>query len=85
MFSQIIYQSLGAGWTFVLLSGICVAGLPLVFIVIRYGKKWREWRALKATQGSKLFQDEKRQIEEERAQVLAEKGNESPSREDGGV
>lgn len=39
-----MYNSLGAGWSFVLLSGICVAGMPISFIVIRYGRSWREAR-----------------------------------------
>lgn len=43
-----MYNALGAGWTFVLLSGICVAGMPLSFIVIRYGKSWRDKREERA-------------------------------------
>ncbi|BEI95796.1 hypothetical protein CcaverHIS631_0107450 [Cutaneotrichosporon cavernicola] len=45
---QLMYTALGAGWTFVLLSGICVAGTPLSFVVIRYGKGWRDAREARA-------------------------------------
>ena len=40
-----MYANLGAGWTFVILSGICVAGLPLPWLILKYGKKWRAHRA----------------------------------------
>lgn len=43
-----MYNAMGAGWTFVLLSGICVAGMPLSFVVIRYGKTWRDAREERA-------------------------------------
>lgn len=43
-----MYNALGAGWTFVLLSGICLAGLPLSFIVIKYAKGWRNAREARA-------------------------------------
>lgn len=44
---QLMYQSaLGAGWTFVLLSGICVLATPVTLIVVlRRGRAWRETRA----------------------------------------
>lgn len=43
-----MYHSLGAGWTFVVLSGICLAGLPLALVVIRYAKGWRRAREERA-------------------------------------
>jgi hypothetical protein len=44
MCSQLMYSALGAGWTFVLLSGICIAGLPLPYVVVRYAPDWRRKR-----------------------------------------
>ncbi|WRT65469.1 uncharacterized protein IL334_002412 [Kwoniella shivajii] len=44
---QTIYKAIGAGWTFVLLSGICILGIPLPIIVIKNGKKWRDRRHAK--------------------------------------
>ncbi|KAL1410207.1 multidrug transporter [Vanrija albida] len=45
---QIMYQNLGAGWSFVLLSGLCAASLPLLLVVIRYAPRWRAWRRHRA-------------------------------------
>jgi hypothetical protein len=43
-----MYQSpLGAGWTFVVLSGLCILALPLQIAVIRHGKEWRDKREAK--------------------------------------
>jgi hypothetical protein len=43
---QLLYSSaLGAGWTFVLLSGICVLAFPFtILLVLRHGSEWRERR-----------------------------------------
>ncbi|WVQ94439.1 hypothetical protein IAU59_001518 [Kwoniella sp. CBS 9459] len=41
---QSMYKALGAGWTFVLLSGIVIIGIPMPLIVIKRGKMWREKR-----------------------------------------
>ncbi|KAK4687614.1 hypothetical protein P7C73_g2490, partial [Tremellales sp. Uapishka_1] len=38
---QMINKVMGAGWTFVLISGICALGTPLPLIVLRYGPGWR--------------------------------------------
>jgi hypothetical protein len=45
---QIINREIGAGWMFVLLSGICLLVTPLPLIVIRYGPRWRAQRAERA-------------------------------------
>jgi hypothetical protein len=44
-----MYSSpLGAGWTFVLLSGICVISFPFtILVVMRKGRVWRERRVEK--------------------------------------
>lgn len=49
---QIVYGRLGAGWTFVLFSGICLAGFPLAFIAEKYAGGWREKRAEKRAAGT---------------------------------
>ncbi|OCF45038.1 hypothetical protein I317_01089 [Kwoniella heveanensis CBS 569] len=41
---QSMYKALGAGWTFVLLSGIVILGIPMPLLVIKKGKLWREKR-----------------------------------------
>ena len=41
---QVMYKHLGAGWSITILSGLCVVGLPLPFLVIARGQKWREAR-----------------------------------------
>ncbi|ORY25281.1 major facilitator superfamily domain-containing protein [Naematelia encephala] len=50
---QIIYNAIGAGWTMVLFSGICLAALPLPLLVIRNAGSWRIHRAEKA-EGKRL-------------------------------
>jgi hypothetical protein len=42
---QLVYKALGAGWTFVLFSGLCVVALPMPLAVLRYGRGWRIKRA----------------------------------------
>ncbi|KAF8585839.1 MFS general substrate transporter [Ramaria rubella] len=39
-----IINAIRPGWTYTLLSGICVLMLPMNFAVIRFGPKWRESR-----------------------------------------
>ncbi|ODO06339.1 hypothetical protein L198_01571 [Cryptococcus wingfieldii CBS 7118] len=41
---QKMYKTLGAGWTFVLLTGLVAVFLPFPIAVIRNGKEWREAR-----------------------------------------
>ncbi|ODO09248.1 hypothetical protein I350_02848 [Cryptococcus amylolentus CBS 6273] len=41
---QKMYKTFGAGWTFVLLTGLVVVFLPFPIAVIRNGKGWREAR-----------------------------------------
>ncbi|CDO75510.1 hypothetical protein BN946_scf184935.g46 [Trametes cinnabarina] len=41
---DLILKAIGTGWTYVLLCGICVVFSPIIWIVIRYGPKWRAKR-----------------------------------------
>lgn len=41
---HVIYSKVGAGWTTVILSGICLAGLLLFWLVITRGSRWRAKR-----------------------------------------
>lgn len=50
---QLINKKMGAGWMFVLLSGLCLVFTPLPLIVLRKGPEWRRRR------------DEKRRRKEE--------------------
>ncbi|KAI0375161.1 MFS general substrate transporter [Pilatotrama ljubarskyi] len=44
---DLILKALGTGWTYVLLSGICVVFSPIYWILIHYGPKWRAIRRAK--------------------------------------
>ena len=45
---------LGYGWTYVLLGGMCLLMIPLMYIVIRIGPRWRKRREKKALELSML-------------------------------
>jgi hypothetical protein len=38
---------LGYGWTYVLLGGTCILTVPLMYLVMKMGPKWRRRRELK--------------------------------------
>ncbi|ODN85271.1 hypothetical protein L198_07595 [Cryptococcus wingfieldii CBS 7118] len=44
---QMMYETLNAGWTFVLLSGLVVVFMPFPISVVRYGRRWRAARERK--------------------------------------
>jgi hypothetical protein len=44
---------IGNGWTFTLMSGICIFFSPIMFIVMRFGPKWRQENALKLENAQK--------------------------------
>ncbi|RXK39057.1 hypothetical protein M231_03681 [Tremella mesenterica] len=39
---QQMYDALGAGWTCIVLSGISTLGIPMLLLVKKRGRKWRE-------------------------------------------
>nr|ANC28058.1 major facilitator superfamily [Polyporus umbellatus] len=41
---DIVLERLSAGWTYVLLSGICVVFSPIIWILVQWGPKWRAKR-----------------------------------------
>ncbi|KAI0652010.1 MFS general substrate transporter [Trametes meyenii] len=41
---DLILKALGTGWTYVLLSGICVVFSPIYYVLMRYGPVWRAKR-----------------------------------------
>jgi len=41
---QLLYNAIGAGWTMVLLTGLCIAAMPLFWVIAHYGPKWRKDR-----------------------------------------
>jgi hypothetical protein len=43
-----MYQNLNPGWTFVLLSGLVVVGIPIPVWVVKRARFWRERRKEKA-------------------------------------
>lgn len=44
---QLLYNAIGAGWTSVLLSALCIAASPLFLVIAKWGPKWREGRRRK--------------------------------------
>lgn len=54
----ILYKSIGAGWTFVMLTCLCIAALPLPLLVVRDAPKWRARRAEK-----KLLREQRKKAE----------------------
>lgn len=79
-----MYNKLGAGWSFVLLSGLCIAASPLSFLVILRAKRWREWRAHQAHHtrlGAWLYRDdyEAAMQEHREAQAAAAHASRGPS------
>ena len=44
---DLILNRLRPGWTYVLLTGICVLFFPIHFVVLRYGPVWRAQRRAK--------------------------------------
>lgn len=44
---------IGNGWTFTLMSGICIFFSPIMFIVMRFGPQWRQENALKLENAQK--------------------------------
>ncbi|KAI0328529.1 MFS general substrate transporter [Cubamyces sp. BRFM 1775] len=44
---DLIIKALGTGWTYVLLSGICVVFSPTYWVLMRYGPVWRARRRAK--------------------------------------
>jgi hypothetical protein len=55
---QIINDAMGPGWTFVLLSGICLLATPMPLIVLKWGPEWRLRRHRRAKE-----KEEKRRSE----------------------
>lgn len=53
-----------------LLSSLCVAALPLPYIVIKYGRTWRDARARKGER-KRDEQEKKRQKAHDQGQAMA--------------
>nr|GAT47577.1 predicted protein [Mycena chlorophos] len=49
---QLIIDAIGVGWTYVLLSGLCIVASPLIWIVMFIGPKWRARRRRKAEEAA---------------------------------
>ncbi|WWC87498.1 uncharacterized protein L201_002388 [Kwoniella dendrophila CBS 6074] len=56
---QSIYKGIGVGWTFVLLSGIVILGIPMPLLVIKKGKIWRNNRQAKDAEKKRLKEEKK--------------------------
>lgn len=73
---QLMYNAMGVGWTFVLLSGLSLAVLPLSFLVVAKGGKWREKR--KAKQAAKERRKEEAERNENALEQVVSEIAESP-------
>ncbi|KAL8276745.1 hypothetical protein RQP46_010854 [Phenoliferia psychrophenolica] len=56
-FINILYNAVGAGWTFVILSGATLLAAPLPVIVLRNGDKWRRNREAKVARGRRIDEE----------------------------
>ncbi|KAJ7762584.1 MFS general substrate transporter [Mycena metata] len=52
---QLILTPLGVGWTYTLLSGMCVAASPLIYVVMRIGPGCRAKRRRRSGGGEAIF------------------------------
>lgn len=64
---QSMYSTLGAGWTFVLLSGLVLLATPCPIIVTMKGRSWRDKRKAK-----KAAKKEKKEAKKEKMKIEAE-------------
>lgn len=62
-----MYNTLGAGWTFVLLTGLVVIASPLPIVVIKKGRGWRDTRKEK-----RESKKEKKEAKKEKKKAEAE-------------
>ncbi|ODN82263.1 hypothetical protein L202_02546 [Cryptococcus amylolentus CBS 6039] len=58
---QMMYETLNAGWTFVLLSGLVVVFMPFPLSVVRYGRNWREERERKEEGKKQRMEEEEKE------------------------
>lgn len=63
---QLLYNAINPGWTFVLLTALSVAALPLPLVVLRYGAAWRRKRATKEGGGADKAEGSAGNVVEER-------------------
>lgn len=68
-----MYNTLGAGWTFVLLTGLVVIASPLPIIVIKKGRGWRDKRKEK----KEAKNEEKKAKKEAKAEMTEKQVNTS--------
>ncbi|KAL8291500.1 hypothetical protein RQP46_002478 [Phenoliferia psychrophenolica] len=61
-FIHILYNAVGAGWTFVLLSAAALLVAPLPIIVLRNGDKWKRQREAKAAHALAVASDNEKAV-----------------------
>lgn len=66
---QLMNDRMGAGWSFVLLSGICLVTVPMPLCVLRYGPKWR----LQRIEKNKRMEEERKRQAASKLAALEEK------------
>ena len=76
---QVINTAIGAGWTFVLLSGVAALGTPLPIIVIKYGPGWRLKRMQKAKLKELAREEARRAAERTTSQETSETSDSTSS------
>lgn len=63
---QLINKAIGAGWTFTLLSGICLLVVPMPLAVLKWGPRWRKRRRERV----KAREEKKAQRQQQATDVL---------------
>jgi len=59
---QHIIEAWGVGWTFTFFSFVTIASLPCLWVVMKWGPKWREERFLRLAKREEEKKERKRQI-----------------------
>ena len=57
---QHIVEAWGVGWTFTFFSFVTIASLPCLWVVMKWGPKWREERFLRLAKGEEEKKERKR-------------------------
>lgn len=58
-------KGIGSGWTFVIIGGLILAGIPVVLLIMSRGMKWRKEKAAR-NKSSKQRKEEKAKAETEK-------------------
>ena len=66
-----MYDHLGAGWSISILSGLCLAGMPIPFLLWTRAQAWREARERRAHEKTVRNEEKAREVEKSGAKSTA--------------